>query len=328
MREDDGMSRILIAGFAQLQMLDVAGPVEVFSLASRLGGRPYEVELAAGGGRGVRASSGLEVVAHRGLGPLRGSIDTLLVPGGPGTERALRDAALLRWIARSARRARRVASVCTGAFLLAEAGLLDGRRATTHWSACAALRRRYPAVTVEDDPIFVRDGRVWTSAGVTAGMDLALALVEEDRGREIALEVARQLVLFVRRPGGQAQFSAQLSAQLADHEPVRDVQAWIADNLSADLSVEALAARAHMSGRNFARVFKREVGMTPAAYVERARVERAQQALQASGMPVDVVARRCGFADAGTLRRAFRRRLGVSPSDYRVRFRPALAEAA
>jgi transcriptional regulator GlxA family with amidase domain len=255
-------------------------------------------------------------------------VDTLVVPGGEGTREAFRDEALVSWIRRAAGRARRVTSVCTGAFLLAEAGLLDGRRATTHWSACSALRRRYPSITVEDDPIFVRDEHVWTSAGVTAGMDLALALVEEDAGKEAALAVARQLVLFVRRPGGQAQFSAQLSADAAEREPLRELQAWIVDHLAEDLTVDALAQRAHMSPRNFARAFKREVGMTPAAYVERSRVERAQQALQTSEAPVALVARRCGFGTAGTLRRAFHRRAGVSPAEYRSRFRPALKEVA
>lgn len=321
------MRRVLIAAFPGVQMLDVTGPAEVFSIATRLGAHRYEISVVARDEAPLPASSGLRLVPHGGLKNVR-EADTLLIPGGEGTREAMRDEALLRWIQRTAERSRRVTSVCTGAFLLAEAGLLDGRRATTHWSACPALRRRYPAITVENDPIFVRDGNVWTSAGVTAGMDLALALVEEDAGREAALAVARQLVLFVRRPGGQAQFSAQLAAQLAEREPLRELQAWIADNLAEDLTVEALAARAHMSPRNFARAFKAEVGMTPAAYVERARVERAQQALQASDAPVALVASRCGFGTAGTMRRAFTRRAGVSPADYRNRFRPALKEVA
>jgi transcriptional regulator GlxA family with amidase domain len=304
-------------------MLDVVGPAEVFSIATRLGHAKYDVTLLARDDRPVAASSGLSLVPHARFGGVRGAIDTLVVPGGLGTREAMRDERLIRWIDRAAGRAERVASVCTGAFLLAEAGLLDGRRATTHWNSCAALRRRYPSVTVEEDRIFVRDGHVWTSAGVTAGMDLALALVEEDAGREAALEVARQLVLFVSRPGGQAQFSAQLSAELAEREPLRDLQTWIADHPDADLSVEALAQRAHMSPRNFARAFKKEVGMTPAAYVERARVERAQQMLQTASAPVALVARRCGFGTAGTMRRAFQRRTGVTPAEYRTRFRRA-----
>jgi transcriptional regulator GlxA family with amidase domain len=221
-------------------------------------------------------------------------------------------------------RVRRLASVCTGAFLLAEAGLLDGRRATTHWSACAALARRYPRVRVDPDPIFVRDGAVVTSAGVTSGMDLALALVEEDHGREVALGVARWLVLFLKRPGGQAQFSAQLSSQLASRQPIQELQAWIVENVHRDLSVAVLAARAGMSPRNFARVFTREVGATPALFVETARVEAARRRLEEDGgRGIEAVAAECGFGSAETLRRAFLRRLRVNPADYRARFQPA-----
>jgi transcriptional regulator GlxA family with amidase domain len=328
-RMTDVRRAVVIAAFPKAQTLDVAGPAEVFALAARLGHLPYEVRLVAGDGRPFETTSGMRLVPDRPLGSLRrGAIDTLVVAGGPGVREAQRDQALIRLVARSAGRARRVASVCTGAFVLARAGLLDGRRATTHWSACQTLRRRYPAVRVEDDPIFVRDGKVWTSAGVTAGMDLALAMVEEDAGRDAALEVARQLVLFVRRPGGQSQFSAQLSAELAEREPLRELQSWISDNLDRDLGVEALASRAHMSPRNFARAFKREVGLTPGAYVERVRVERAQHALETMDAPVEVVGRRCGFGTPETMRRAFRRRVGVSPAEYRARFRPALDRAA
>jgi transcriptional regulator GlxA family with amidase domain len=248
-------------------------------------------------------------------------IDTLIVAGGTGTRRAEEDERLIAWLGEAAKRSRRVASVCTGAFLLAKAGLLDGRRATTHWASCAELAERYPAVTVEPDPIFVRDGKVATSAGVTAGMDLALALVEEDVGREVALEAARWLVLFLKRPGGQAQFSAQLAAQTADRAPLRELQAWMPDHLTEDLSVPALARRAQMSERNFARAFRRETGMTPAAYVEAARVESARIALEAGDLPVEAVARQVGFGTVETMRRAFRRRVGVSPVDYRSRFR-------
>ena len=224
-------------------------------------------------------------------------------------------------MARPTTRSRRVASVCTGAFLLARAGLLDGRRATTHWASCADLAARYPAVKVEADPIFVRDGDVATSAGVTAGMDLALALVEEDLGRDVALEAARHLVVFLQRPGGQAQFSAQLAAQTADRAPLRQLQAWIPDHLDEDLSVPALARRACMSDRNFARAFRRETGRTPGAYVEAARVERARIALETGDLPVEAIARQVGFGTVETLRRAFRRQVGVSPIEYRTRFR-------
>ncbi|MCW2968399.1 MAG: cdhR, partial [Solirubrobacteraceae bacterium] len=200
------------------------------------------------------------------------------------------------------------------------AGLLDGRRATTHWASCERLARRHPAVSVQTDPIFVRDGNVSTSAGVTAGMDLALALVEEDLGPEVALKVARQLVLFARRPGGQAQFSVQLAAQAASPGPLRDLQAWIAEHLDADLSVTALADRAHMSSRTLARTFARETGMTPAAYVEAARVEHARGRLESGRGSLASVARGCGFGTPETMRRAFHRRLGVAPADYRTRF--------
>jgi transcriptional regulator GlxA family with amidase domain len=210
--------------------------------------------------------------------------------------------------------------VCSGAFLLARAGLLDGHDATTHWSSCDELQRIYPDVRVDADPIFVRSGNVYTSAGVTAGIDLALALVEEDLGPQVARDVARWLVLFLRRPGGQAQFSAALASQRAEREPLRELQGWILDHLDEDLSVPALAERTHMSPRNFARAFKTEVGMTPGVYVETLRVERARTLLETAGDPVEQVALRCGFGTVETMRRVFRKRLGVSPGDYRERF--------
>jgi transcriptional regulator GlxA family with amidase domain len=213
--------------------------------------------------------------------------------------------------------------VCTGAFLLARAGLLDGRSATTHWAACAALARNYPTVHVDPDPIFVRDGNVYTSAGVTAGIDLALALVEEDLGAAAALEVARNLVLFVRRPGGQAQFSATLAGQAAVRPGIRELQAWISEHLDADLSVPALAERAFMSPRNFARVFAQQVGSTPGAFVESVRVERARTLLETTDLQVEEIARACGFGTVETMRRAFGRRVRVSPSEYRERFAAA-----
>ncbi|MGZ8676474.1 MAG: GlxA family transcriptional regulator, partial [Solirubrobacterales bacterium] len=253
----------------------------------------------------------------------RGPIDTLVVAGGFGVHEAVGDEALVRWLRSAAGRSRRVASVCSGSFLLARAGLLEGRRATTHWSSCEELARRHPEITVDPDPIFVHDGDVWTSAGVTAGMDLSLALVERDLGRETALAVARWLVLFLQRPGGQAQFSSHLAAQLADRAPLRELQSWIADNLDEDLRVEALADRAAMSPRNFARTFRREIGLTPAAYVEALRVERARQCLEQDSDPIERVADRCGFGTPETMRRAFARRVGIAPADYRARFRRA-----
>jgi transcriptional regulator GlxA family with amidase domain len=295
-------------------------------MASRLQAGTYTTEIVTAQGSEISSSSGLRLRPDRSLSACRGAIDTLVVVGGEGVPNALRDPDLVRWIGRAAPRCRRVASVCNGAFLLARAGLLEGRRATTHWAGCATLAARHPEIEVEPDAIFVKDGDIYTSAGVTAGMDLSLALVEEDLGRQAALEVARWLVLFLKRPGGQSQFSAQLSAQIAEREPLRELQAWLADNLGADLSVPALAARACMSPRNFARAFSREIGMTPAAYVEAARVEAARVALDGTQEQLDAVARRCGFGTVETMRRAFHRRLGVGPSGYRDRFRGLLAE--
>jgi len=312
--------RIVIAAFAGVQPLDVVGPAQVFAAAGALGAKAYRTEVVASTLDPIETPGGYAIVPRARLSSVRGAIDTLIVPGGEGTRAAIADADLVPFLERAARRSRRVASVCTGAFLLARAGLLDGRNATTHWAWCDALRRGFPAVRVLDDPIFVRDGDVWTSAGVTAGMDLALALVEDDHGPRLALEIARQLVLFVKRPGGQSQFSAQLAAQAAEREPLRDLQAWMVDHLDTDLSVPALAQRAYMSERNFARAFKAETGMTPASYVEGLRVERARLALETTAEPAEQIARRCGFGTPETMRRAFARRLGVSPAAYRTRF--------
>jgi transcriptional regulator GlxA family with amidase domain len=319
------MRRVVIVAFPRVQTLDVHGPAEVFSTATQLSeGDGYSVEVVATRPGPVPTSS-VALYPDRTIDRCRGPIDTLVVAGGRGVHAATHDEALLGWLKAAARRARRVASVCTGAFLLAEAGLLDGRRATTHWASCALLADRRPKVQVEPDPIFVRDGNVITSAGVTSGMDMALALVEEDLGREVALEVARWLVLFVKRPGGQAQFSAQLEAQMADREPLRELQQWLPDHLEEDLSVPALARRACMSERNFARAFRVETGMTPAAYVEAARVERARIFLDSGDLPVETIARQTGFGTVETMRRAFRRRVGVSPAGYRSRFRSEAA---
>ncbi|MEA2430118.1 MAG: hypothetical protein QOI19_591, partial [Thermoleophilaceae bacterium] len=313
--------RIAILAFEGAQTLDVTGPFEVFAMANRLsGGDAYEVEIVAPEVRTLRTGSGLAIVPDRATSGLRGPLDTLVIAGGEGVLRAVGDERLLRWVKRTAGRARRVASVCTGAYLLAEAGLLDGRRAATHWASAADLARRFPEVEVDPEAIFVRDGDVWTSAGVTAGMDLALALVEEDLGRSIALETARWLVVFVKRPGGQSQFSSHLQAQVADRRPLRELQEWMAANLDADLSVPALAARASMSERNFARAFGREVGMTPAVYVEALRVDHARLRLESSGQKLEAVARDCGFGTVETMRRAFHRRVAVGPAGYRDRF--------
>ena len=312
--------RVVILAFPGVQTLDMTGPAEVFRAASLIRPPGYEVTVAAAEKKPL-ATSTLSFIPDETLDEATGPVDTLIVAGGTGTDRAEDDERLIDWIAEAATRARRVASVCTGAFLLARAGLLDGRRATTHWASCADLAERYPKVTVDPDPIFIRDGNVATSAGVTAGMDLALALVEEDLGREVGLAAARWLVVFLQRPGGQAQFSAQLVAQAAGRAPLRELQTWMPDHLDEDLSVAALARRAGMSDRNFARAFRRETGMTPGAYVEAARVERARIALETGDLPVEAVAEQVGFGTVETLRRAFRRRVGVSPANYRTRFR-------
>ncbi len=319
--------RIAMLAFPEVQVLDVTGPLEVFSRAARWlrdGGRradlAYDVEIV-GVTRGVfRTSSGLGLVANRRFDDVAGGIDTLLVAGGVGVERWRRHAPLLGWLRRQAGRVRRLGSVCTGTFFLAEAGLLDGRRATTHWGSCARLAREFPAVRVEPDTIFVRDGKVWTSAGVTAGMDLALALVEEDLGRDVALAAARELVMFLRRPGGQSQFSAQLAAQFAGRAPLSDVQAFVLEHPHEDLSVDALALRAGMSPRNFARVFAREVGVTPARFVASTRVETARRLLEESSDSLVTVSSRSGLGTPESMRRAFLRFVGVAPGQYRERF--------
>lgn len=322
---------VVMLMFPEAQILDVTGPLEVFAIATRMldaVGRPeqgYAIQLVAPEAGPVAMSSGLQLVAEHDISSVKGSLHTLMVAGGIGTDAQLVDPAVIGWIRRTSKRAERVVSICTGSLLLAEAGLLDGKRATTHWASCERLANDYPKVCVEEDPIFVRDGNVFSSAGVTAGMDLALALVEEDYGRDLALAVARRLVLFLKRPGGQSQFSAQLSSQAADRVPLRDLQTWIVDHPGDDLCVEALAQRVAMSPRNFARVFREEVNMTPARFVERARVEAARRRLQESDASVENIAADCGFGSAETMRRAFLRIVAVGPADYRNRFRSVAA---
>jgi transcriptional regulator GlxA family with amidase domain len=320
--------QVAVLVFPGVQAIDIFGPVEVFSAAERLaGGNRYAIEVIASSSTPITTSSGVRILPGSAAAAPLGELDTLIVSGGDGVEAALGDCRLLDLVAEAAAGTRRVCSVCTGAFLLAEVGLLDGRRATTHWAACEELARRYPEVLVDPEPIFVRDGRIATSAGVSAGIDLALALVEEDQGPEIAREVARWLVLFLKRPGGQAQFSGALEGPAAERPALRALQDWIPAHLDEDLSVDALAARASMSPRNFARAFRREIGTTPGAYVERLRVESARVRLESSDSPVEAVAGECGFGTVETLRRAFQRRVGVSPSEYRERFKPALQPA-
>jgi transcriptional regulator GlxA family with amidase domain len=322
------MRTVLIVLFDGVQSLDVTGPLEVFAGANRWSshadntsgpdGPAYRIRTASLGGHDVRTSSGLRLTPDQEIGP--SSPDILIVPGGEGARQAAPD--LVAWLRTNGPRAGRLVSVCTGAFLLAEAGLLDRRRVTTHWAYCASLAARFPKVTVDPDPIFVADGNVITSAGVTAGIDLALALVEDDLGRDAALAIARHLVVFLRRPANQAQFSTQLAAQLADREPLREVQRWITDYPAADLSVPTLASRASLSPRQFARAFTAQVGMPPGRYVDRVRLETARRRMEDTTDGIEETARRCGYGTPEAMRRAFIRALGVSPAEYRRRFRP------
>jgi transcriptional regulator GlxA family with amidase domain len=319
----DASRSVVIVAYPDVQSLDVSGPAEVFAAASARGATPpYDLTVLSSAGRQIRATSGLRLVADATVAQHDGPIDTLVVAGGDGTRQAMADQALLGWLRAAAHRSRRVTSVCSGALILAAAGLLDGRRATTHWSVCDFMARLYPSVRVDEDRIFVRDGQVWTSAGVTAGMDLALALVEDDHGSALALDVARQLVLFTQRAGGQSQFSAQLTVRRAEREPLREVLAHIADHLDGDLSVPALARRATMSPRTFARAFRAEVGTTPAAFVRASRVEAARRLLEGSDAGMADIARRCGFGTVETMHRAFRRTVNTTPGAYRRHFSP------
>jgi transcriptional regulator GlxA family with amidase domain len=279
---------------------------------------PYALRVVTQGGDSVTASAGL-ALATVPLSVPGSPVDTLVIAGGDGVAAAASDPALVDWVRQRAKDARRVASVCTGAFLLAASGALDGKRAATHWSLSAELARRFPTIRVESDPIFVRDGAVWTSAGVTAGIDLALALVEEDLGRAAALAVARYLVVFLKRPGGQAQFSATLSLQAAE-DRFGALHAWINQNLAENISLSALADQAGMSERSFSRRYAEATGMTPGRAVEQLRVEAARRLLLESRLPVKRIAQRCGFGSEETMRRSFNRLLAVAPQDYRARF--------
>ncbi|MGH9138892.1 MAG: GlxA family transcriptional regulator [Acidimicrobiales bacterium] len=314
----------VLVAFPGLQLLDLAGPIEVFRTASLAGGAPgYRTVVATPTGDRVRSESGVEIGADMSLRALRrrrAEIDTLIVVGGIGTRDLATDEVHLRDIAALSRSARRTASVCTGALVLAAAGLLNGRQATTHWAYSGELASRYGDVDVVDDRIFVRDGDVWTSAGVTAGIDLALALVDDDHGPQLAHTVAGWLVVFARRPGGQAQFSAQLRAQTAVTPVIAELQAWLPDHLECDLTVDALAARAALSPRTFARLFRAETGTTPAAYVEALRVEAARRLLETTDLTVGAVAVAVGLRHGETLHRAFRRRVGTTPDRYRQHF--------
>jgi transcriptional regulator GlxA family with amidase domain len=323
-RSPPALPRIIeVLAFPSVQLLDVTGPVQVFASANDFAAEagatpPYELRIVAPGDQTVTASAGV-TLATRPLSAFGSPLDTLVIAGGDGVGAAASDPALVDWVRQRARTARRVASVCTGAFLLAATGALDGKRAATHWSLCAEFARRFPAVHVEPDPIFVREGAVWTSAGITAGIDLALALVEEDLGHAAALAVVRYLVVFLKRPGGQAQFSAVLSLQMAE-DRFGALHAWINQHLSEQISLPALARQAGMSERSFSRRYVEATGMTPGRAVEQLRVEAARRLLLESRLPVKRIAQRCGFGSEETMRRSFNRLLAVAPQDYRARF--------
>lgn len=314
--------RVEIVAFPHLQLLDVAGPLQVFASANEAAlksGRPlpYVIDVVAAK-TPVTTSAGLDLIAQR-LPSLRTPLDTLIVAGGDSVHAACEDRKLVQWLVARAGSARRVASVCTGAFLLGAAGLLAGKRAVTHWADCDRLARSYPDTRVDMNAIFVRDGSLWTSAGVTAGIDLALAMIEDDVGHAIATAVARELVVFLKRPGGQAQFSAVLTFQERDREFDR-LHGWMAGHLAEDLSVPALAGRMGMSEHSLLRHYRASIGVTPARAVEKMRVEAACQLLATTRDPVKRIARRCGFGSEETMRRSFLRQIAIAPHDYRERF--------
>ncbi|MEV7119447.1 GlxA family transcriptional regulator [Kitasatospora griseola] len=319
--------RVVIAAFPGIELLDVTGPAEVFSVASRVGGgdRPgYLVRIATVDGGPVTTSSGVRLMADLAFDEVADPVDTLLVSGAielvDGGVRPVIDHAVTEWLRGAAPRAGRTGSICAGAHLLAAAGLLEGRPATTHWLTADRLAAEYPGVRVDPDPIFIRDGRLWTCAGITSGMDMALAMVAEDHGQDLALMTARTMVMYVKRSGGQSQFSVPLSVRTASDDRVDELRRWIAEHLTEDLSLEALAARLHVSTRHFTRLFHRRTATTPGAYVEAARLEAARRLLEDSDRTLPEVAAASGLGSVETLHRVFRRRLGTTPAEYRRRF--------
>jgi transcriptional regulator GlxA family with amidase domain len=321
---------VVILAYENALLLDVASTVQVFATYNMLLGTPeqppYAVSVVSARGGLLTTSSGLAVQTQP-LPEPRG-IDTLIVCGGAGRHQAVKDDTLLDWVRAAAAHARRVCSVCSGAFVLAAAGLLARRRVTTHWKYCEELRGSHPELTVEDDAIFVNDGKFWTSAGVTSGIDLMLALLKEDHGHARTMQVARHMVVFMKRPGGQSQFSQLLAGQSSGREGFSDLIEWISEHLGDELDVECLAARAHMSPRHFTRVFREQLHCPPAKFVERMRIETARRLLEETPLQVSAVAERCGFGDEERMRRAFLRQLKVSPSAYRERFRDSRGAAA
>jgi transcriptional regulator GlxA family with amidase domain len=324
MKNAASIRRIVILMYPRVRELDVAGVVDVFSSANTLlpADQRYHITYVSTGDEGqLEGMYGMGLRSGPHYSTVRGMVDTVIVPGGMGSELTVPPPKLVFWLQKQAKTARRVGSVCTGAWLLAQAGLLDGRRATTHWAFARDLATTFPKVQVDPDPIWVKDGPFYTSAGATSGIDLSLALVEEDHGRKVALEVARMLVVFLCRPGSQTQFSVSLREQTTENRPLKDLQVWMQENLSKDLTVPALAARAAMSERNFQRVFTREMGQPPSQYVEELRIEAVRRKLERSSQGMEEIALACGFGSADVMGRCFMRLVKIAPTDYRSRFR-------
>ena len=327
--------RIGIFVYDGVMALDAIGPADVFGVANLMGrrenpaaGQQYDICLVGPRKGSVRTGTGFRLAADRPLQDADPAFDTLVIPGcfeRRDGEAALALPGVKPWLLRAARQSRRVASICTGAVLLAKLGLLSGRRATTHWLYCDSLRTDFPAVTVEPDSLWIKDDEIYTSAGITSGMDLALALVEEDLGRRFALELARLLVMFLKRPGGQSQFSSELISQLASPDRLEDLVEWIRGHLDRPLTIEDLAERARMSARNFQRVFTRQCGMPPAKFIERLRIERARVIIEDTDLSMAQIARNSGFDSEQRMRRSFQRVLGINPADHADRVRPAHA---
>jgi transcriptional regulator GlxA family with amidase domain len=319
LRRSSWSRRIVVVVVPPVDELDLVGLLQVFNSVNRLAGRAiYAIEVVTNASRLTVDGEGgvLTFMARHHFGKVKGACDSVLLVCGLGT-RSVRDASLSSWLRKMAGEVRRLGAVCVGSFLLAEAGLLNGRRATAHWKFGRELAKLYPQVRVEHDPLWVRDGNIYTSAGVSASIDLALAWVEEDCGAALAHEAARELVLFLRRPGGQPQVSVSLSSQASQMASIRELQIWIAEHLASRLSVEDLAERMAMSVRNFERVFTREVGRTPSQYVLQVRVEAARQKLERTGGGLKQVAAAAGFGSVDAMRRAFVRLLGITPGRYR-----------
>ncbi len=313
--------------FDGAEVLDVAGPLEVFNVANTvvqqtqpLAPASYVTSVLACSKGPINVSSGLRLCVDQRLQDFQGPVDTLFVAGGTGVQAASRNTSLVKWLKTWASKARRVASVCTGTFLLAEAGLLDGKRVTTHWAAAEELQRQFPSVSVDADSLFIRAGNIYTSAGVTAGIDLALAMVEEDLGREVSLAIARGLVVFLRRPGGQKQFSHHLRSQTQSSSGFANLVDWLISGLDKSISVESMAKRCSMSPRHFARLFRQELRVTPAKFLEQLRLEKARLLLEQNILPIKAVAASCGFTSSEQFRRSFQRNLHTNPCDYHTHF--------